>query len=117
MLGHLVDAHRRARRGKAPRDQQIQDGAIIFRHDPRRAHHAARIAVHDLVGLVEMRPRPLDQRRAHLRQRRLGDHLVRIVAGDAGVQQRLRAADTAGRAPASSSMSRRMLVSCSARPR
>ena len=56
MLRHLVDAHRRARRGEAARDQQVQDRAIIFRHDPRRAHHAARIAVHDLVGLLEMHP-------------------------------------------------------------
>ena len=43
---------------EAARDQQIQDGAIVFRHDPRRAHGAARIAVHDLVGFGEMLAAP-----------------------------------------------------------
>ena len=87
IFAHLVDADRLARSGKAPRDQQIQDRAIIFRHDPRRAHRAPRIALHDLVGLLEMRLRPLGQRQAHFRQRAVGDHLRRIVAGDAGMQQ------------------------------
>ena len=45
------------------------------------------IAVHHLVGLVKMRPRPRHQRRADLRQRRVRDHFLRIVAGDPGVQQ------------------------------
>ena len=38
-------------------------------------------------ALLEMCPRPLDQRRADLRQRRIGDDLERIGGGDAGVQQ------------------------------
>ena len=42
---------------------------------------------HDLVGLLEMHPRPRHQRHAYFRQRRIGDHLLRIVGGDAGVQQ------------------------------
>ena len=88
MRGDLVDAHRLARRGEAARDQQIQNGAIVFRHDPRRAHRAAPVAVHDLVRLLEMRPRALRQRQADLRQRALDDHAVRIVGGDAGMQQR-----------------------------
>ena len=57
-MRHLAEADRRARQRKAPRHQQFQDRAIIFRHDPRRAHHAARIARHDLVGLLEMRSAP-----------------------------------------------------------
>ena len=46
-----------------------------------------RIAFHDLVGLLEMRFGPLDQPLANFRQRALGNHLLRIVAGDAGKQQ------------------------------
>ena len=87
IFAQFMDADRLARRGKAPRQQQVQDRAVIFRHDPRRAHRAARIALHDLVGLFEMLLRPLGQRQAHFGQRAVGDHHFGIVAGDAGEQQ------------------------------
>ena len=87
IFAHLVDADRLARGGKAPRQQQVQDRAVIFRHDPRRAHLAPRIALHDLVGLLEMLFGPLGQRQANFGQRAIGNHLLRIVAGDAGKQQ------------------------------
>ena len=87
-LAALLSAHRlRAAAAKPRATSRFENRAIIFRHDARRAHHAARVALHDLVGLLEMRPRPLDQRRADFRQRRIGDHLVRIGRGDAGMQQ------------------------------
>ena len=75
--------------GKPPRQQQFKDRAIIFRHDAGRAHRAPRIARHDLVGLGKMQLCPLAKRRAYFRQRPLGDHLLRIVAGDPGKQQAL----------------------------
>jgi len=51
--GQFVDADGPARRCESSCDQKLQNRPIIFRHDPRRAHHAARIAVHDFIGLLE----------------------------------------------------------------
>ena len=68
-------------------DQQFQNRAIIFRHDPRRAHHAARIAAHDLVGFVKcVRARSTSGAQTF---GSAGSEatLKRIDAGDTGLQQ------------------------------
>ena len=86
----LRQAHRRARRRKAARDQLLEDDVIGLAHDARRAHDAARTLRHDRLAPREIRSRPA--RRSARRLGRSPDAPAPSrgsVDGDAGRLQRL----------------------------